>query len=158
MKNRRDEEEAHKHAFSPYPLAEAESAEEFYTPATAVNWEAVTSEELPLDRESFMLDIDRMVNEGLGGGRLRKITVILVKVQQIAWFENHMMIRKGSMNKMMDAKRAKAIYDSKDTIAVTLEGDPVWIENVDEANGMATVQVGSRPGNTQTVRVDRLEE
>ncbi|MDQ0722157.1 small acid-soluble spore protein H (minor) [Paenibacillus sp. W4I10] len=62
------------------------------------------------------------------------------------------------MNKMMDAKRAKAIYDSKDTIAVTLEGDPVWIENVDEANGMATVQVGSRPGNTQTVRVDRLEE
>lgn len=69
-----------------------------------------------------------------------------------------MMILKGSMNKMMDAKRAKAIYDSKDTIAVTLEGDPVWIENVDEANGMATVQVGSRPGNTQTVRVDRLEE
>jgi small acid-soluble spore protein H (minor) len=59
---------------------------------------------------------------------------------------------------MMDAKRAKAIYESKDTIAVMLEGEPVWIENVDEANGMATVQVGSRPGNTQTVRVDRLEE
>ncbi|KQY91729.1 MULTISPECIES: H-type small acid-soluble spore protein [Paenibacillus] len=58
----------------------------------------------------------------------------------------------------MDVKRAKAIYDSEDTIAVTLEGDPVWIESVDEANGMATVQVGSRPGNTQTVRVDRLEE
>lgn len=95
LKNRRDEEEAHKHAFSPYPLAEAESSEEFYTPATAVNWEAVTSEELPLDRESFMLDIDRMVNEGLGGDRLRKITVILAKVQQIAWFENHMKIRKG---------------------------------------------------------------
>lgn len=70
LKNRRDEEEAHKHAFSPYPLAKAESAEEFYTPATAVNWEAVTSEELPLDRESFMLDIDRMVNEGLGGGQV----------------------------------------------------------------------------------------
>jgi len=70
MSNRRDEEEAHKHAFTPYPLAEAESAEEFYTPATAVNWEAVTSEELPLDRESFMLDIDRMVNEGLGGGQV----------------------------------------------------------------------------------------
>jgi small acid-soluble spore protein H (minor) len=59
---------------------------------------------------------------------------------------------------MMDVQRAKAIFESKDTIAVTLEGDPVWIENVDEANGMATVQVGSRPGNTQTVRVDRLEE
>ncbi|WP_458127182.1 H-type small acid-soluble spore protein [Paenibacillus sp. Z3-2] len=58
----------------------------------------------------------------------------------------------------MDVKRAKAIYDSKDTIAVTLEGDPVWIESVDEDNGMATVQVGSNPGNTHTVRVDRLEE
>ncbi len=70
MKNNRDEEEAHKHAFSPYPIAGAEDAEEFYTPAAAVNWEAVTSEKLPLDRESFMLDIDRMVNEGLGGGQV----------------------------------------------------------------------------------------
>ncbi|WP_258166362.1 hypothetical protein [Paenibacillus sp. PCH8] len=70
MKNRRDGEEAHKHAFTPYPLNEAESSEEFYTPAAAVNWEAITSEELPLDRESFMLDIDRMVNEGLGGGQV----------------------------------------------------------------------------------------
>ncbi|WP_458464296.1 hypothetical protein [Paenibacillus sp.] len=70
MKNRRDEEEAHKHTFTPYPPEEAESAEEFYTPATAVNWEAITSEKLPVDRESFMLDIDRMVNEGLGGGQV----------------------------------------------------------------------------------------
>lgn len=59
---------------------------------------------------------------------------------------------------MMDAKRAKAIYDSKDTIAVSLDGKPVWIEHVDEANGMATVQVGSDPLNTHTVSVDRLEE
>ncbi|MET3937888.1 hypothetical protein ABIC22_000700 [Paenibacillus sp. PvP094] len=70
MKNTRDEEEAHKRTFSPYPIAGAEDAEEFYTPAAAVNWEAVTSEKLPLDRESFMLDIDRMVNEGLGGGQV----------------------------------------------------------------------------------------
>lgn len=59
---------------------------------------------------------------------------------------------------MMDAKRAKAIYDSKDTIVVSLDGKPVWIEHVDEANGMATVQVGSDPLNTHTVSVDRLEE
>jgi len=59
---------------------------------------------------------------------------------------------------MMDAKRAKAIYDSKDTIAVSLDGEPVWIEHVDEANGMATVQVGSDPLNTHTVSVDRLKE
>ncbi|MGO4529703.1 hypothetical protein AB4Z30_11525 [Paenibacillus sp. 2TAF8] len=70
MMNRRDEEEAHKHTFTPYPLEDAESGEEFYTPAADVNWEAVTSEKLPLDRESFMLDIDRMVNEGLGGGQV----------------------------------------------------------------------------------------
>lgn len=70
MKNKRDEAEAHAHTFSPYPRAESEGSEDFHTPATAVNWEAITSEELPLDRESFMLDIDRMVNEGLGGGQV----------------------------------------------------------------------------------------
>ncbi|KOS04466.1 MULTISPECIES: H-type small acid-soluble spore protein [Paenibacillus] len=58
----------------------------------------------------------------------------------------------------MNVERAKAIYDSPDTIAVQMDGKPIWIEHVDEANGMATVQVGSRPTNTQTVRVDRLEE
>lgn len=58
----------------------------------------------------------------------------------------------------MDTKRAKEIYHSKDTFAVKLEGDSVWIENVDEANGMATVTVGNNPVNTQTVSVDRLEE
>lgn len=58
----------------------------------------------------------------------------------------------------MDAARAKEIYESKGTIAVHLEGDAVWIENVDEANGMATVQVGSSPTNTQTVSCDRLKE
>ncbi|REK74654.1 H-type small acid-soluble spore protein [Paenibacillus paeoniae] len=58
----------------------------------------------------------------------------------------------------MDTERAKQIYDSKDTHAVHLEGDSVWIEHVDEANGMATVTVGNNPINTQTVSVDRLKE
>ncbi|WP_438347571.1 H-type small acid-soluble spore protein [Paenibacillus sp. FA6] len=58
----------------------------------------------------------------------------------------------------MDVRRALDIYHDKDTIAVQLEGDSVWIEHVDEANGMATVQVGSRPANTHTVSVDRLRE
>ena len=58
----------------------------------------------------------------------------------------------------MDVQRAQDIFDSKDTIAVHLDGEPVWIEDVDKANGMATVQVGSRPTNTHTVGVDRLEE
>ncbi|GAB6988112.1 H-type small acid-soluble spore protein [Paenibacillus pini] len=58
----------------------------------------------------------------------------------------------------MDVKRAMDIYQDKSTISVKLEGEPVWIENVDEVNGMATVQVGSRPANTQTVKVERLQE
>ncbi|GKU80397.1 H-type small acid-soluble spore protein [Paenibacillus sp. L3-i20] len=58
----------------------------------------------------------------------------------------------------METLRAKQIYESKDTFAVHLEGDSVWIENVDEANGMATVTVGNNPVNTKTVSVDRLKE
>lgn len=58
----------------------------------------------------------------------------------------------------MNAQRAQQIYDSSEMIAVQLEGQPVWIEKVDQANGMATVQVGSDPLNTQTVSVERLKE
>ncbi|MCM3493210.1 H-type small acid-soluble spore protein [Paenibacillus lactis] len=58
----------------------------------------------------------------------------------------------------MDVQRAVEIFESKDTYKVNLEGEPVWIEHVDQQNGTATVQVGSRPTNTQTVKVDRLEE
>lgn len=50
------------------------------------------------------------------------------------------------------------IYSSKDTFFVELSGQPVWIENVDESSGMATVQIGSDPLNTRTVPVDRLKE
>ncbi|QJC51159.1 H-type small acid-soluble spore protein [Paenibacillus albicereus] len=58
----------------------------------------------------------------------------------------------------MDVKRAMEIYSSSDMVAVHLGGDSVWIENVDEANGMATVQVGTTPQKTKTVSVDRLHE
>lgn len=58
----------------------------------------------------------------------------------------------------MDVQRAREIYESKDTIGVRVDGESVWIENVDETNGMATVQFGSRPANTKTVSVDRLQE
>ncbi|GIQ63586.1 hypothetical protein PACILC2_21540 [Paenibacillus cisolokensis] len=58
----------------------------------------------------------------------------------------------------MNAQRAKQIFESEETIAVHLEGEPVWIEHVDVANGMATVQIGNNPLNTHTVSVDRLEE
>ncbi|BBH24521.1 hypothetical protein Back11_58660 [Paenibacillus baekrokdamisoli] len=58
----------------------------------------------------------------------------------------------------MKTERAQQIYQSKDTFSVRLEGKAVWIENVDEANGMATVQIESNPLNTMTVSVDRLDE
>lgn len=58
----------------------------------------------------------------------------------------------------MDIKRAQDIYASKETVSVHLDGEPVWIEHVDAENRMATVQVGSRPTNTHTVGVERLEE
>ncbi|WP_106766776.1 hypothetical protein [Paenibacillus faecalis] len=37
-----------------------------------VDWENVTSTESEIIRESTMLDIDRMVNEGLGGGNVTR--------------------------------------------------------------------------------------
>ncbi|GAB6926983.1 hypothetical protein JCM10914A_09660 [Paenibacillus sp. JCM 10914] len=58
----------------------------------------------------------------------------------------------------MELQRAVDIFNSKDTHKVNLEGESVWIEHVDQQNGMATVQVGSRPTNTMTVKVDRLKE
>ncbi|MCG7408953.1 H-type small acid-soluble spore protein [Paenibacillus sp. ACRRX] len=59
----------------------------------------------------------------------------------------------------MNAERAKQIYEMKDTVPVKLDGEQsVWIEHVDTANGMATVQVGANPTNTETVSVERLIE
>lgn len=59
----------------------------------------------------------------------------------------------------MNAERAQEIYNSPETIPVRLEDGPsVWIEKVDKANGVATVQVGGNPDNTQTVAVERLKE
>ncbi|MGE7827883.1 H-type small acid-soluble spore protein [Paenibacillus sp. NPDC093718] len=58
----------------------------------------------------------------------------------------------------MEIQRAVEIFNSKDIYKVNLEGESVWIEHVDQQNGMATVQVGSGPTNTLTVNVDRLKE
>ncbi|WP_424766477.1 H-type small acid-soluble spore protein [Paenibacillus sp. sgz302251] len=58
----------------------------------------------------------------------------------------------------MDTARAMEIYKSKETYKVHLDRDSVWIENVDEDNGMATVMVGNNPVNTKTVSCDRLKE
>ncbi|WEK54951.1 MAG: H-type small acid-soluble spore protein [Candidatus Cohnella colombiensis] len=59
----------------------------------------------------------------------------------------------------MKPERAQQIYESSDNYAVQLDDGPtVWIENVDVENGVATVQVGMNPTDTQTVAIDRLHE
>ncbi len=59
----------------------------------------------------------------------------------------------------MNVQRAQEIYESKHMIPVKLDnGESVWIEKVDADNGVATVQVGATPLDTQTVAVDRLSE
>ncbi len=60
----------------------------------------------------------------------------------------------------MNAERAQEIYNSSDNFEVHLDDDgpSVWIEKVDVANGVATVQVGPKPVQTLTVGVERLKE
>jgi small acid-soluble spore protein H (minor) len=58
----------------------------------------------------------------------------------------------------METARAKEIYESEQTFKVKLDEDTVWIEHVDEQNGMATVTVGNNPLNNKTVACDRLME
>lgn len=58
----------------------------------------------------------------------------------------------------MDIKRAQEIFNDEDTIRVEYKGEPVWIEELDVANEMAHVQVGTSPVNVQTVNVAQLVE
>lgn len=60
----------------------------------------------------------------------------------------------------MKAERALEIYNSSDNFEVHLDedGTSVWIEKVDVANGVATVQVGPKPVQVLTVGVERLKE
>lgn len=58
----------------------------------------------------------------------------------------------------MDTARAMQIYESKETFKVMLGYDSVWIENVDENNGTATVMVENNPIIMKTVPCDRLRE
>jgi small acid-soluble spore protein H (minor) len=61
----------------------------------------------------------------------------------------------------VNTERARQIYESTDMFEVHLDssdGPTVWIENVDDANGMATVQLGAKPTDVQTVAINRLLE
>lgn len=58
----------------------------------------------------------------------------------------------------MDAQRAQEIQFSPDMINVTYNGKQVYIEHVDQDNGVATIHPLDEPNSKQTVDVSSLRE
>lgn len=58
----------------------------------------------------------------------------------------------------MNAARAKEILQAEETYPVHLNGEPIWIEHVDEQNGTARVQFSANPDNAEVVPVEQLVE
>ncbi|OZB95978.1 hypothetical protein [Paenibacillus sp. XY044] len=74
MKDRRqdpdDDKELTLEALENYEGARDTIESADYIDADAVNWHNVTSPDEDISLDTHMLDIDRMVNEGLGGGNI----------------------------------------------------------------------------------------
>jgi small acid-soluble spore protein H (minor) len=58
----------------------------------------------------------------------------------------------------VDINRVKQILSSSSRIDVTYHGVPVWIENCDEASGIANVHDLKTPHETVQVEITSLEE
>lgn len=58
----------------------------------------------------------------------------------------------------MDAQRAQQISDSQEMVSVSYNGQNVYIEHVDQQNGMATIHPLDNPNNKQSVSVESLVE
>ncbi|GAE28149.1 acid-soluble spore protein H [Halalkalibacter wakoensis JCM 9140] len=58
----------------------------------------------------------------------------------------------------MDAKRAQEISSSASMIDVYHNGQPVYIEHVDQSNGQATIHPLASPNSKQSVDVTELSE
>ena len=58
----------------------------------------------------------------------------------------------------MDAKRAIEISSSQNMISVSYNGEPIYIEHVDQSNGLATVHPLDDPTTKQSVSVAELAE
>ncbi|MBY6036443.1 small acid-soluble spore protein H [Fictibacillus nanhaiensis] len=58
----------------------------------------------------------------------------------------------------MDAQRAQEITSSTHMANVTYNGEPVYIEHVDQQNEMATIHPLSNPNDKQSVSVSSLTE
>lgn len=58
----------------------------------------------------------------------------------------------------MDAKRANENSSSQRMISVSYNGEPIYIEHVDQSNGLATVHPLDDPTSKQSVFVAELAE
>lgn len=58
----------------------------------------------------------------------------------------------------MDARRAQEIANSTNMVNVMYNGTRVYIEHVDQQNGLATVHPLDEPNNKQSVSVSNLME
>ena len=58
----------------------------------------------------------------------------------------------------MDAKRAQEISASQIMASVSFNGEPVYIEHVDQSNGQVTIHPLANPSSKQSVAVTELAE
>ena len=58
----------------------------------------------------------------------------------------------------MDAQRAQKIADSVDMANVIYNGKSIYIEHVDQQNGVATIHNLDEPNNKQSVSISELAE
>ncbi|MBU9723393.1 MULTISPECIES: small acid-soluble spore protein H [Bacillaceae] len=58
----------------------------------------------------------------------------------------------------MDAQRAQEISNSQTMANVMYNGQQVYIEHVDQSNGMATIHPVDEPNSKQSVSIDSLQE
>ncbi len=58
----------------------------------------------------------------------------------------------------MDAQRAQEIADSVDMANVIYNGKSIYIEHVDQQNGLATIHNLDEPNNKQSVSISELAE
>ena len=58
----------------------------------------------------------------------------------------------------MDAQRAQEIADSVDMANVIYNGKSIYIEHVDQQNGVATIHNLDEPNNKQSVSISKLTE
>jgi small acid-soluble spore protein H (minor) len=54
--------------------------------------------------------------------------------------------------------RVQEILQSKDNIEVKLEGQPIWIESLDELNETVKIHLENDPKQSQEVEITQLNE